>query len=292
MNRTKTITIGVLVGLLALALIGGCFLAFRWVQNWGQTPLPPPDARCVSTLPDASAEITPEQAQYASIMAGIAASRGLQPRAVSIALATAFQESGIRNLDYGDRDSLGLFQQRPSQGWGTPEEIMDPWYSTNTFFDAMEAMVPNWANEDIGDVAQAVQRSGFPDAYDQHVDRARLLATALSGQTHAAWSCLTPDIAAPDPRTLLTSITSSYGATATATLVPASGTSPARIEVSASTQDIAWSVAAFAQSWTSTTGVSQVLVGNVRWQASTTVLPGWVGISDGLDSPTQVRITF
>jgi hypothetical protein len=246
----------------------------------------------VSTLPDASAEITPEQAQYASIMAGIAASRGLQPRAVSIALATAFQESGIRNLDYGDRDSLGLFQQRPSQGWGTPEEIMDPWYSTNTFFDAMEAMVPNWANEDIGDVAQAVQRSGFPDAYDQHVDRARLLATALSGQTHAAWSCLTPDIAAPDPRTLLTSITSSYGATATATLVPASGTSPARIEVSASTQDIAWSVAAFAQSWTSTTGVSQVLVGNVRWQASTTVLPGWVGISDGLDSPTQVRITF
>lgn len=291
-STSKTIAISVLIGLLVLALIGGCFLAFRWVQSWGQSPLPPSQARCVSTLPGATAEITPEQAQYASIMAGIAASRGFEPRAVSIAITTAFQESDIRNLDYGDRDSLGLFQQRPSQGWGTEEEIMDPWYSTNTFFDAMEDIVPTWAYEDIGDVAQAVQRSGYPDAYDKHVERARFLATALSGQTHAAWSCVTPDIAAPDPDLLLSSLRASYGSTVTAILLPASHDSPAKISVDATTEDVAWSVAAFAQSWTSTTGVSQVQVGTARWQASTTILPGWVGVTDSSILPTQVIISF
>ena len=71
------------------------------------------------------------------------------------------QESKLRNLDYGDRDSLGLFQQRPSQGWGTAEQILDPVYATNTFYDALVAgrRLPAMA---ITEAAQAVQRSGLP----------------------------------------------------------------------------------------------------------------------------------
>ena len=101
-------------------------------------------------------QISLEQAHYASIIAGLSVKRGLPPRAASIALATAYQESDIRNLDYGDRDSVGLFQQRPSQGWGTEKQLMDPYYATGEFYDAL-VKIKNWRTRDINDVAQAVQ---------------------------------------------------------------------------------------------------------------------------------------
>ena len=79
-----------------------------------------------------------EQAGNAALIAAIAVRRGMPARAATIALATAYQESNLRNLDYGDRDSLGLFQQRPSQGWGTRAQILDPDHSINAFYDALE----------------------------------------------------------------------------------------------------------------------------------------------------------
>ena len=80
------------------------------------------------------------------MITAIAIRRGLPPRAATIAIATAIQESKVRNITYGDRDSLGLFQQRPSQGWGTPEQILNPEYSTNKFYDALvkvESAIPS-----------------------------------------------------------------------------------------------------------------------------------------------------
>src|SRR5919107_1364333 len=74
------------------------------------------------------------------------------------------QESTLRNINYGDRDSLGLFQQRPSQGWGTPAQVLDPVYSTKTFLDRLLA-VPGWERLPVTVAAQTVQRSAFPDAY-------------------------------------------------------------------------------------------------------------------------------
>ena len=68
-----------------------------------------------------------DQAHFASIIVGLSVRRKLPPRAATIAMATAYQETGIRNLDYGDRDSVGLFQQRPSQGWGTAKQLKDPY---------------------------------------------------------------------------------------------------------------------------------------------------------------------
>ncbi len=85
-------------------------------------------------------------------------------------MATVYQETGIRNLDYGDRDSVGLFQQRPSQGWGTAEQLMDPYYATGKFYDAL-VKIDGWETGDINDVAQQVQRSGYPEAYRDHEER-------------------------------------------------------------------------------------------------------------------------
>ena len=96
-----------------------------------------------------------------------------------IALATALQESDLRNLASGDRDSLGLFQQRPSQGWGTPAQIRDPVYAATRFYTAL-LQVPGWQQMTVTEAAQAVQKSGFGDAYAKWEPLARALQTAFT----------------------------------------------------------------------------------------------------------------
>ena len=108
--------------------------------------------------------LTPEQRTNASAIIAKAKQMGAPPRAWLVALATAMQESTLRNLDHGDRDSLGLFQQRPSQGWGTPAQVTDPAYSTSSFIQRL-LQVPGWETMPVTDAAQIVQRSAFPDAY-------------------------------------------------------------------------------------------------------------------------------
>jgi len=98
------------------------------------------------------------------------------------------QESKLINVDHGDRDSLGLFQQRPSQGWGTAEQILRPVYSTSAFYRAL-VRVPGWRTMSITEAAQAVQRSAFPNAYAAHEEDAIALASALRGLTAAAFTC-------------------------------------------------------------------------------------------------------
>ena len=88
-------------------------------------PLLDPE-QCVATADGRSVTVTPEQAQHAATIAAVATRRGLPARAITIALATAYQESGLQNLDGGDRDSAGLFQQRPSQGWGSSRRSPTP----------------------------------------------------------------------------------------------------------------------------------------------------------------------
>ena len=87
------------------------------------------------TVAGLSMTLTAEQVANAATIAQVGRDRGLPERAVVIALATAQQESRLRNLDYGDRDSLGLFQQRPSAGWGTEAQVQDPVYAANKFYD-------------------------------------------------------------------------------------------------------------------------------------------------------------
>ncbi|MEV6808796.1 heavy metal transporter [Streptomyces sp. NPDC051132] len=145
--------------------------------------------RVVPAAGDGAAyEFTPEQAANAATIAAVGTGRGMPQRAVTIALATALQESGLRNIAHGDRDSLGLFQQRPSQGWGTKRQIMDPAYAAGIFY-AHLAEVPGYAELPLTVAAQRVQRSGYPEAYAKHEPDATLLAAALTGRAAAALTC-------------------------------------------------------------------------------------------------------
>jgi hypothetical protein len=133
-----------------------------------------------------------DQAAEAAVISAVSVRRGLPARAASIALATAMQESKIRNLDYGDRDSLGVFQQRPSQGWGRPAQILDPYYASNRFFEALE-QVDGYRDLPIDEAAQTVQHSADGSAYAQHEADARALASALTGNSPRAFSCEVDD---------------------------------------------------------------------------------------------------
>lgn len=130
----------------------------------------------------------PDQLVNASIIADVAMRRGLPEQAVIVALATAQQESKLTNLDYGDADSVGLFQQRPSQGWGTPTQILDPVYASGKFFDAL-VKVRNWEGLTVAAAAQAVQRSAFPDAYTSWQPLGTALGAALTGLTLTQLTC-------------------------------------------------------------------------------------------------------
>ncbi|MFH9010262.1 heavy metal transporter [Streptomyces sp. NPDC017943] len=171
-------------GLVALLAVAG-YLVVQYVTGGSGGP----GCKVVSGKGDgASYEFTPEQAVNAATITAVGTARGLPERAVTIALATALQESALRNIDYGDRDSLGLFQQRPSQGWGTPREIMDPTYSAGEFYDHL-VKVPGYTRLPLTVAAQRVQRSGFPQAYAKHEPDASLLAAALTGQSAATLTC-------------------------------------------------------------------------------------------------------
>lgn len=155
--------------------------------------------RCRVEIDGEAVSLTPEQAENAALISAISVQRGLPARAATIALATATQESKLYNLEHGDRDSLGLFQQRPSQGWGTEQQILNPYYSINAFYDAL-AQVDGYEAMEVTDAAQAVQRSGYPEAYADHEADARLLASALTGNSRQALTCEFDDDAdeAPD----------------------------------------------------------------------------------------------
>ncbi len=144
--------------------------------------------RCLASAEGRTVELEIDQAENAATIASVGQSRALPARAVTIALATAYQESDLHNIGHGDRDSIGLFQQRPSQGWGSEEQIQDPVYAANAFYDAL-VKVPAYTELEITVAAQEVQRSAFPEAYADHEADARVLASALTGNSQAALTC-------------------------------------------------------------------------------------------------------
>jgi hypothetical protein len=154
--------------------------------------IPPVPGQC--TVAGLSMSVTAEQIANAATIAQVGRDRGLPERAIVIALATAQQESRLRNLDYGDRDSLGLFQQRPSSGWGTEAQVQDPVYAAGKFYDHL-VEVPGWETGRLTDVAQSVQRSGFPEAYEQWEEMAQKLAAAQISELPEQITCI------PDPAT-------------------------------------------------------------------------------------------
>lgn len=121
-----------------------------------------------------------DQLANAAVIVAVGKQMNVPEHGQLVAIATAMQESQLRNLDHGDRDSLGLFQQRPSQGWGAPAQIMNPTYATTQFYQHLLA-TPGWQQMSVNDAAQAVQRSGAPYAYAQHEQAARTVLAAVHG---------------------------------------------------------------------------------------------------------------
>lgn len=170
-----------IAGLLVLLALGGYLIVQYQSNGGGGAP------HCTAEAPGGQSggagrpyEMSPEQAGNAATIAAVGVAKGVPDRALTIALATAMQESGLRNLDHGDRDSLGLFQQRPSQGWGTPQEIRDPVYAAGIFYDRL-LDVRGWERLPLTDAAQEVQLSGFPQAYAKHESNATVLTAAFAG---------------------------------------------------------------------------------------------------------------
>lgn len=172
-------------------------------------------AASVCTVDSAAGQayaLAPVQAQNAAIIAAVAAERGIPDHAVSVALAAALQESKLNNLGHGDLDSIGLFQQRPSQGWGTRAQIMDPAFAAGAFYDRLVA-VAGWQTMPVGDVAQAVQLSAAPGAYAPWEPEARAWARALTGEVSAGLSCRLSGFegSAPPPGSLTAAARSEFG---------------------------------------------------------------------------------
>lgn len=116
-----------------------------------------------------------EQIRNAAIIYRVGQSMGLGTRDIQIALITAMVESNLVNVNYGDRDSLGLFQQRPSQGWGSPEQVMDPVYAARKFYTTLRGLGASRFSMGMGEAAQAVQRSAYPSRYAERIPDMRLL---------------------------------------------------------------------------------------------------------------------
>jgi hypothetical protein len=143
---------------------------------------------CVARTGIGTVTLDPDQMANAATIAAVGIRRGLPDQAVVVALATSLQEAKLRNLSGGDRDSVGLFQQRPSQGWGSREQIADQRYAAGKFYSAL-VRVRGWEAMRVTDAAQRVQKSAYPEAYEKWTDESGVLAEALIGRATRAVVC-------------------------------------------------------------------------------------------------------
>ena len=239
--------------------------------------------RCTATVDGRGYDLEPDQAANAALVTAVAVRRGLPARAATIAIATAVQESGLRNLTFGDRDSLGLFQQRPSQGWGTPEQLVDPVYATNAFYDAL-VEVDGYEGLEITVASDAVQRSAFPDAVADHELEGRAYASALTGNSPAALVCRLRPVEEPADadaaaQAVADAVSAELGdvatATATATAAGADGTAvTVSVEGQPEPDRLAWAVAQWAVAGADRRDVVAVSVAGSTWRRDGDA--GWV----------------
>ena len=182
--RRRRIGAWVVTGVLLATFGVGGYYVYRTVTNALRTE------DCTAKTADGSITIANNRMANAATITAVARAEHLPERAAIVALATAQQESKINNLSGGDRDSLGLFQQRPSAGWGSPEQIADPVYASAKFYSVLTRL-SSWQTRPVGKAAQAVQKSADSsgDSYQQWESMATILADTLNGQQGASLSC-------------------------------------------------------------------------------------------------------
>jgi hypothetical protein len=222
---------------------------------------------CTAGAGRSAVALDPQQAQIAATIAGVAHQRHMPSRAVTVAYAAAMQESHLHNLDYGDRDSIGVFQQRPSEGWGPASKLINPVYASAKFFQAL-ARVRGYLRLPVYKAAQAVQHSADGYAYAQYQPMAQNLTAAFTGASPRAVWCWPPGRAAG---------TAQFGAARRA-LVETFGALPARSSASpgdarsllVQTPHVAvgWAVAAWLVTHAGQYQLRGVSFAGFRWSAS------------------------
>jgi hypothetical protein len=214
---------------------------------------------------DGEVTLDPTQMANAATVAAVGIRKKLPEQAVVVALAAALQESKLENLDSGDRDSVGLFQQRPSQGWGTVEQIQDPRYAAGKFYDALRK-VKGWETMKVTDAAQRVQRSAHPAAYEKWADESAVLAKALSGQATGAVACTVsgkPTLRGTAAAEALTKgLRLDWG-----NLKPALATTLPGVTLSVADDQVGWQYAHWLVSHAGDTDLKRVSFGNLEWTA-------------------------
>jgi hypothetical protein len=278
--RVRTVAVVVLVAVVGIGI--GCFGAWRLLMPAALKPAPQPV--CVANA-GAQAKLVPEQMGNAATIAAVGIRRGLPVQAVQVALATALQESKLRNLSGGDRDSVGLFQQRPSQGWGTPEQLMDVRFAATAFYVAL-VKVRGWQEMNVADAAQAVQHSAYPDAYTQWSSTADTLARALAGAADGAVACTLPGGSEPHGATAVDALTvglrTDWGGVGVV-----AGPGATEVTVRAADALTGWRYAYWLVSHAEECGVEQVRVGALTWTAAD---GRWSGTSTATPSGAAVSV--
>jgi hypothetical protein len=202
------------------------------------------------------------RSENAAAMVSVVIKRNLPERAAVLVLGAALQESKLDNIPsgQGDRDSVGVLQQRPSQGWGTAAALSDVRYATGKFLDAL-VKVPSWQTDPLADVIQKVQISADGSAYARHEPQAQAMSDALMGATAAGVSC---DFDAPSTVATATAV----GAKLTADLPVNPPTAAGRTITVAGA---GWATAAWLVTHGDSLGIDQVQYAGKRWQRS----KGW-----------------
>jgi hypothetical protein len=254
-----------IVVLLVLVGLGGWLL--RSIVE-GQVSLPDGPTTC-EVAGDKPVRLDGEQMANAATIAAVGRARSLPNQAIVIALATSLQEAKLRNLDHlgrrNDHDSLGLFQQRPSQGWGSAEEILDQRHAAESFFAAL-IRVQGWEQMRVTDAAQQVQRSAHPEAYEKWADEARVLTLALTGQEGSAITCSaspSPDKSGPAAAAAAADeLRQDFGASA-----PKVVTEQQTLHVAVADRQTGWQVAHWLVAHAEQTGVTKVVYADQQWSA-------------------------
>jgi hypothetical protein len=232
---------------------------------------PPPG--CQAGTGTQAISLDTDQASIAATIAGVAARHNLPRRAVTIAYAAALQESKLHNLDYGDRDSVGIFQQRPSQGWGTASQLIDPVYATTKFF-AVLTSVRGYTRLPVEKAAQDVQHSADGSAYAQWTDMAGQLAGYFTGASPHGVSCWYAPAGKADLAGAERRLAQTFGppgekaAVVRITTVRSAHIKKGRVAVVHAEQDAAWMVADWLVAHAEQYQISEVRYAGYDWSAA------------------------
>jgi hypothetical protein len=297
------------IGLVVVLVVAGLL---AWVGIWavnkfGSLSTIFSSSGCTASAPAGSVSLDLDQAQNASTITAVGIQHAVPTFGVEVALATAMQESKLHNVGYGDRDSLGLFQQRPSQGWGTAAQIMDPVYAATKFYQALVA-VPGWQSMTLTQAAQAVQKSGAPDAYAQHQSDATVVAAVFTGSAGAGLGCTldSPTFAAQAKtgsallttraQAVLDAMRAQFGAANVGSVsgIASDGLSfdvaaPSSL-AGAQATDRGWALANWAAAQAQSMGVSKVAYADRSWSASAGA-SGWTTVSPASANSPVVHVT-